>query len=300
MEANPRGRLKRETKSQLGPKLVQLSGSDHNLARSPGSPRGAALEGAAAVHPNSTVLTSSRLSFLPWRPAPMSLVRSGSAPVQLFTTATAFLDDHEAQEVFVPTNTPVDDTPEPPAALAQEGHALATSTFFPPDSNGFILSRIVENGYTLELQWLSFTKGSSHWMQDDEEREGPFAELDNEPATLPPVRFVFPARLVPSPAFVVTVGDDGQRELQVYAVTEKGYLYALRFAQPRLFYTLAEDAEWCEEFKIASLEGKLPVLVHGVDEARVLVASADGFAASVGIAEGASRSPFEYRERAQS
>ena len=214
-----------------------------------------------------------------------------------YTTATAFLEHCSTLDLVsypVPTSAPVDET-APPPALAQADHALYSSTWLPraqdgaQQSAGFVLARIVEDAYALELRWVAFSRGGT---TTNSSSSSPFADLDAHPGTLPPVRFVFPSRLVPSPAFVVSTSTStsspSDSRLQLACVTEAGYLYTLSFPLATLFYDdkhLAGD-EWCEEFKVDSLEGRVPVLVHGVDEGRVIIGCEDGFAVSVEIAQG--------------
>ncbi|GAA5890373.1 hypothetical protein JCM8208_002795 [Rhodotorula glutinis] len=220
------------------------------------------------------------------------------ADLARYTTATAFLEHCSTLDLLsypVPTSAPVDET-APPPALAQADHALYSSTWFPrahdgaPQSTGFVLARIVEDAYALELRWVAFSRGSNNGTTASTgSSSNPFADLDSHPGTLPPVRFVFPSRLVPSPAFVVSTSTSpSSSRLQLACVTEAGYLYTLSFPLATLFYDdehLAGD-DWCEEFKIDSLEGRVPVLAHGVDEGRVIVGCEDGFAVSVEIAQG--------------
>ncbi|KAM0756678.1 hypothetical protein T439DRAFT_309129 [Meredithblackwellia eburnea MCA 4105] len=208
------------------------------------------------------------------------------------TTASCFLEHASTAEFItysVPSNAPdfndYDDTRTP--ILAQDEHALSAETFFPPassklaknDKNGFILARIIEDGFTLELRWLSLV----HCTQSS------LLEGFDASATLPPVRFVFPSRLVPSPTFSILNLDQhhNQQSLQVYAVTEQGYLYALTFSGDRAFYAseMMEEGGWCEEFKVEGLQGRTPVLVKGVDEGRVVVATKEGTAVGVEVLE---------------
>ncbi|GAA5854614.1 hypothetical protein JCM9279_005711 [Rhodotorula babjevae] len=212
-----------------------------------------------------------------------------------YTTATAFLEHCSTLDLVsypVPTAAPVDET-APPPALAQADHALYSSTWLPraphgaPQSAGFVLARIVEDAYALELRWVAFSRGSTTTTTTSS--SNPFADLEAHPGTLPPVRFVFPSRLVPSPAFVVSsTSTSSSSILQLACVTEAGYLYTLSFPLATLFYDDKHFAgdDWCEEFKIASLEGRVPVLAHGVDEGRVIVGCEEGYAVSVEIAQG--------------
>ncbi|BGP12916.1 hypothetical protein JCM10213_004335 [Rhodosporidiobolus nylandii] len=212
------------------------------------------------------------------------------ASTSRYTTATAFLETVSPSDVVtytVPTVAPIDDEHREPRLAQPDDHALTSSTFFPSRRNttGFVLSRVVEDAFALELRWVAFSRSTGTAGDEDMDQDGgenPFAELDAHPGTLPPVRFVFPARLIPQPAF--TVSPDGQ-QLEVYAVTEAGYLYVLSFPLESLFYAEDLDSEqapeWSDEFKLESLEGRTPVLMQGIEDGRVVVACADGFVACV-------------------
>lgn len=211
------------------------------------------------------------------------------APVAPYTVASAFLEHAsiaEALSYTVPTAAPVDET-APTPLLDQQDHALYSSTFFPNrddggDTTGFVLARVIEDAYTLELRWCAFSKsqGGGDRQLGQPDAANAFAELDAHPGTLPPVSFVFPSRLVPEPAFFVLEagGASTGRQLQIFCVTEAGYLYTLTFPLPTLFYaseTLAQG-RWSVESKVESLEERTPVLLHGVDQDRVLIATAEG------------------------
>lgn len=208
-----------------------------------------------------------------------------------YTTATTFLELVSTVDILsypVPTSGPVDET-APTPALAQADHALYSSTFVPRTadggpSTGFVLARVLEDGYALELRWVAFSRAPASAALDGNP-PNPFSDLDGHPGTLPPVRFVFPSRLVPSPAFVVSPSSN---RLQLLCLTEKGYLYSLDFSLASLFYDKEELAEgnWSEEFKVESLDERMPVLVHGVDEGRVIVGCEDGHVVSVELAQG--------------
>lgn len=185
-----------------------------------------------------------------------------------FRTARAFLEHCSTEDcvlLTVPTATLASDEPEPEAQLDQQEHALSSSTFFPPaPATGFVLSRIIDDGYTLELRWISLVAGGRG--------------LDER--SFPPARFAFPARLVPSPSFAVVESGD----LHVQAVTVEGYLYVLWFRPPGLFTAeQLQDETWSAEFRIDGIAGgqHTPVLMHGVDQTTLVVACADGFVLSV-------------------
>ncbi|KAK4699982.1 hypothetical protein P7C70_g6268, partial [Phenoliferia sp. Uapishka_3] len=193
-----------------------------------------------------------------------------------FNTATAFLELCTTQgfvEHTVPTETLASDTPERPPFLAQsDDHALHSTTFFNPnDRSSFVLSRIIDDGYALELSNVSYTAGPSSSATATSSAKG----HQQRTRTLPPVRFSFPSRLIPNPAFSIL--DNG--DLQVHALTDEGYLYVLWFSGQTWFNEPAlEDEVWSAEFKVEGLEGKVPVGLWAVDERRVVVAAEDGSA----------------------
>ncbi|GAA6005692.1 hypothetical protein JCM10207_005297 [Rhodosporidiobolus poonsookiae] len=226
------------------------------------------------------------------------------ASTSRYTTATAFLEQCSTQDIVsypVPTHSTPDDDAPPPVLAQPDDHALVSTSFFPQTgrkATGFVLARTVEDAYALELRWVSFSLSSDgqppqDGMDQDQNGDGassepnPFAELDAHPGTLPPVRFVFPARLVPTPSFTLA-GEGADRRLEVYAVTDAGYLYVLSFPLDSLFYgaDLASDdaPEWSEEFRLESVEGRLPVLMQGVEDGRVIVACEDGHVTCVDFA----------------
>lgn len=215
-----------------------------------------------------------------------------------YSTATAFLEHASTADDFhyeVPSSAPLPKS-APPSLLAQADHALSSSTFFPPyaRTDGFVLARIVEDAYQLELRWVAFSRRSQHQAveqaMDEDSSTSPFADLDAHPGTLPPVRFIFPARLVPNPSFAIL---ESTSQLQVYCLTKEGYLYVLSFPLESLFYqpTLANEP-WSEEFRIESLAGRTPVLMQGVDEGRLVVGCADGFTVGLEIVRRAGEYPL--------
>ncbi|KDE05151.1 hypothetical protein MVLG_04492 [Microbotryum lychnidis-dioicae p1A1 Lamole] len=233
-----------------------------------------------------------------------------------YTSACAFVADHDAHEIAVPSTSTTTPDHSRRATLAQDDHALSSSTLFLPQSSqhgGHVLARVVDQGYCLELSYNAFTVGN----RDDNTS---FAlDLGSSNQQWPPVRFVFGSKLVPQPYLVLVSpsqdddDDDSptakhEGELQIYALTESGHLHVLHFSLPKLFYssTAFDEADdddddnkpnldrtasgrphhrWCEEFTVSCLVNRTPVLMHGVDVSRVVVACADGFAASLVIAD---------------
>ncbi|GAA5955260.1 hypothetical protein JCM3765_003262 [Sporobolomyces pararoseus] len=223
----------------------------------------------------------------------MSLSSSSS---ERFTTATSFLEHCSTDQILnytVPTDSIIQETAPVPILNQPVDHALSSCTYFPPtttsssscSTGGFILSRILEDGFTLELRWSKFFKDTSERDGDGDER---FRELEQHPGTLAPVRFTFPSRLIPDPCFNIIYQQEeeeeegeGEEVLQVLTVSEAGYLYSLNFPLDTLFYSLPEQGrqgDWSEEFKVEGLENKLPVLLKGVPQqsGRVVIACKDG------------------------
>lgn len=193
-----------------------------------------------------------------------------------WTTATAFLTSNDEIITYtIETASPaIDQSFISPPALAQNDHSISSTTFFPRQSNGFISARVIEDGYVLELKWVTLLRGSMAPGRQNVE-ESYFVELDNSKMDLPPVRFIFPSRIISTP--FICSGEEST-SVQVRMVTEEGYLYALKFTETTLFYAdLGEHGEWSEEYKVISLEGRTPVLLHGVSEGSVVIACLDGF-----------------------
>lgn len=186
-----------------------------------------------------------------------------------FGTSRAFLE-HVATEdtvlLTVPSTTPAKDGlgDDDMAQLDQAEHALSSAILFVPGEDGFVLSRVIDDGFTLELRWLGATTGGRG--------------LDER--AVPPARFAFPARLVPHPALALAPSGD----LHVTALTVQGALYALWFRPPALFTAhQLQHEQWSAEFLLDGLAGRTPVLLHGVDEHNVIVACADGYALAVQV-----------------
>ncbi|GAA5995481.1 hypothetical protein JCM5350_004602, partial [Sporobolomyces pararoseus] len=186
---------------------------------------------------------------------------------RFLTVATSFLEHSSTDTILnytVPTDSTIEETCPVPILNQPVDHALYSSSWFPPNSttNGFVLSRILEDGYTLELRWVAFTKDDISLDQDGDGRDERFRELEQHPATLAPVRFTFPSRLIPDPSFniVSTFSEEeeeqeedveGEEVLQVSTVSEAGYYYSLNFPLDTLFYSLQQGTEndWSQEFK---------------------------------------------------
>ncbi|SCV68913.1 BQ2448_1034 [Microbotryum intermedium] len=249
---------------------------------------------------------------------PLALPFRSSSPGPVsqwsYTSACAFVADHDAHEITVPSTSATTPDEARCSSLAQDDHALATSTLFLPQLSqhgGHVLARVVDQGYCLELSYSAFTVVNGE-HESNNSASSPL-ELGSSNQQWPPVRFVFRSKLVPQPYLVlVDPAQDGndangstpkhEGELQIYALTESGSLHVLHFALPKLFYLSSafdeadEDDDgattatgrphrWCEEFTVSCLNNRTPVLMHGVDVSRVVVACADGFAASLVIAD---------------
>ncbi|KAM0793063.1 hypothetical protein ACM66B_000549 [Microbotryomycetes sp. NB124-2] len=219
-----------------------------------------------------------------------------AAAARQYTTATTFLADTHTRTVVVPSRYPSSSSSNNGAnnGATCSQHAHTSSIALPDTANtrGFILARTVDDGYTLQLEYTALAASTSA----SNSSTTPFDALDaatasaaslNKPSPCP-VKLSFPARLAPSPALLFVEQQDTHAalELQVYAVTDHGILYVLRFATNHLFYDDLDDSEdqtWCEEYKISHFANPqgLPVLMHAVQEAHVIVASSDGSAVSV-------------------
>ncbi|GAA5862780.1 hypothetical protein JCM8547_006543 [Rhodosporidiobolus lusitaniae] len=212
-----------------------------------------------------------------------------------FSTATAWLETSSSTDLVtytVPTSEPIDEQDQQPVLAQPDDHALWSSSFFPSQLNtsSFVLARVVEDAFALELRWVAFSRtapASEDGSYSPSPSSSPFADLDAHPGTLPPVRFVFPSRLIHgAPSFALSPNGD---HLEVYAVTEAGFLYVLTFPLETLFYGAElgnKDAtEWSDEFRLESVEGRTAVLMEGIEDGRVAVACADGFVTLVDFAE---------------
>ncbi len=126
------------------------------------------------------------------------------------------------------------------------GHA-AHSSLFHSSKTGQILIRVVQGGLAVELFSLS--------------------------TNISPVRFVFPAAVVPSPTLVIS-----RNELHLLAVTTVGSLFRLvlpLYEKGNLWHDPFER-DWCREWQIKRLTTSEPKLVHVLDHNLVAVSLSTG------------------------
>ncbi|KAK4054756.1 hypothetical protein OIV83_000680 [Microbotryomycetes sp. JL201] len=227
--------------------------------------------------------------------------------MRAFTTATAFLAETDPKIIVVPTRFPVPEQQAPRVAYASS-HASTSSLAFPDGlaTRGFVLARTVDDGFSVQLEWTGFAAST----QTTSARQTPLDALDAATVSAAslarpspaPVKFEFPSRVVPSPMLLfVDQADQGSTfELQLYAVTDAGVLYVLRFTGEHMFYDELADSDdqtWCEEYKINHFahSAGVPALAHVVQEARIIVASSDGHTGSLIETELKQASSFSVR-----
>lgn len=129
-----------------------------------------------------------------------------------------------------------------------DDHASHSSLFTSPESDD-VLIRIVQGTLAVELVSLSHN--------------------------VLPVRFVFPALVVPNPALVTFAGN-----LFLVVVTVSGSLYKIHvpIARDGQFWHEPFSKNWCREWQIRKLGGQEPRLVHAHSPHDVAIAlSSEGF-----------------------
>ena len=140
-----------------------------------------------------------------------------------------------AQVTSVPLQTSRRNTPLPPRSTDSDPpaeHALFSTILHTP-STGTILMRVIHGGLILELISLS--------------------------SDVPPIRFVFPAAVLSSPAIFLWES----YELHVLAVTSVGSLY--RLVLPGSTGKLWHDQitrNWCREHLIQNIRGDVKGVIH--------------------------------------
>jgi nuclear pore complex protein Nup160 len=139
---------------------------------------------------------------------------------------SAITSPNQAEEIPVdPTNRSAHTQRLPPTD-APSNHAIY-STVFHSEWTGTILLRVVDGGITVELVSLS--------------------------TELPPVRFVFPAPVLPNP----NIFEYGPEEIHVLAVTEHGSIYRLVIpvGQGGGLWRQPFTKNWTREYAIKNMRG---------------------------------------------
>ena len=150
----------------------------------------------------------------------------------------------------IPTHAIVTTRRDLPLATAQsdipDNHA-SYSSLFNSIITGGILIRVIQGGLAIEL--ISLTTAVS------------------------PIRFVFPAAVLPSPSLCIC-----QNQLHLLVVTSVGSLYRIIFPSNETGQLWNEPFrhDWCKEWQIKKLSGVEPKLVHVQDSHTVAVALSSG------------------------
>ena len=142
------------------------------------------------------------------------------------------------------------DTPIPTLTntLSSPDDHASHSSVFHSDATGHVLIRIILCGLAVELISLS--------------------------SSVPPVRFVFPAAVVPSPTLVL----HEDREIHLLAVTSVGSLYrlVLPLHEGNQLWNGPLPRSWCREWCMRRLGGYKPQLLHVQNQTSVSVALNSG------------------------
>ncbi|KAG0149461.1 hypothetical protein CROQUDRAFT_39766 [Cronartium quercuum f. sp. fusiforme G11] len=208
-----------------------------------------------------------------------------------FTTATIFLDSlRPAFEPVVEYEVPTSASNSDPASVLQLPstqsaiqpiHASQSVTHFLSTSHqGFVKASVLNDGYSLELRWLSANKLSPSSDDQEEEDEDEDEEGDGQSrSTLdrsgshPPVQFRFPDKIIPTP-YLATNPDDGT--LIILVLTQAAVLYRLKFTEPHLFYAELFEEDWATDIEVEAIVNRLVILYHGIDANNLVISSSDG------------------------
>ncbi|KAI0309306.1 nucleoporin Nup120/160-domain-containing protein, partial [Amylostereum chailletii] len=168
--------------------------------------------------------------------------------VLVATHLSSLYSPSQTTNILVPTsrrNAPLPPLPsesEPPAE-----HASFASVFHSTQT-GTVLIRVIHHGLILELVSMS--------------------------TPTPPIRFVFPAAILPNPAILLWHG----RELHVLAVTSMGSLYrlVLPLRSPSLLWGEHMGNNWCREYYVRSMQDTVQGVVQVQSTHSVAIALNNG------------------------
>lgn len=204
-----------------------------------------------------------------------------------FTTATTFLDHLRPPfEAVVEYEVPTSAQSTEPTYLSsqnsilQSSHASQSICHFPPTtSRGFIKASVVNDGYSLELRWLGWSKCSSDHPTDQLDEEDTEEDQDSSLTALDkggchtPVQFRFPDKIIPTPYLATDIVDG---TLIILVLTDAGILYRLKFTVPLLFYAELFEEDWSTDIEIEAIANRMVILYHGIDANNLVIASSDG------------------------
>ena len=153
-----------------------------------------------------------------------------------FVLAASHLSSVFASSVHVPTHAVPTSRRDLPLATAlsdiPDDHASYSSVFHSQET-GHILTRVVQGGLAVELVSLSYNAS--------------------------PIRFLFPAAIVPAPA-IRTYGG----EVYLIVLTSVGLLFriTLPFDRDGHLWHDSLPNQWCRDWQIPTLASNVPKIVH--------------------------------------
>lgn len=153
-----------------------------------------------------------------------------------FVLAASHLSSVFASSVHVPTHAVPTSRRDLPLATSlsdiPDDHASYSSIFHSQET-GHVLTRVVQGGLAVELVSLSYN--------------------------VSPIRFLFPAAIVPAPAIRVYGG-----EVYLIAVTAVGLLFRITLPYNRdgQLWHDSLPSHWCRDWQIPTLTSNVPKLVH--------------------------------------
>ncbi|EGG04854.1 uncharacterized protein MELLADRAFT_88522 [Melampsora larici-populina 98AG31] len=210
------------------------------------------------------------------------------------STATTFIDslrppfesviEYQIPDTIQSTSTTsTTTTPSSSSSSFQSSHSSQSITHFPSNtSNGFIKASVLNDGYSLELRWLSSIKLSStskHDQEDEAEEEDTEDDEDESLSALdrsgchPPVQFRFRDKIIPTP-YLTT--DPNDNSLIILVLTEASILYRLKFTAPHLFYAELFEEDWSSDIEVEAIINRLVILYHGIDSNNLVISCTDG------------------------
>ncbi|CAH7673062.1 hypothetical protein PPACK8108_LOCUS7920 [Phakopsora pachyrhizi] len=210
------------------------------------------------------------------------------------TTSTIFINSLRPPldnpiEPQVPSTSATQDNLNPTLRLAststtsntiQPSHASQSVTCFPLAScNGFIKVSVINNGFTLELHWLSLVKVPATTLELDQDQNSESQDLDSCFSLLyqngchPPVQLYFTEKITPSPYLTV---NEPKNSLVILVLTNAYILYRLKFTAPHLFYSEMFEEDWALDYKVEAIFNQDVILCHSIDSNYLILSCSDG------------------------
>lgn len=139
--------------------------------------------------------------------------------------------------------------------IATQGSVYYSET----NPTSYIFWRVIESSRVLELR---------NFLIPSQE-----TAINQPGSTCAPVRFKFPASILPHVTFFT---DPTTRSLRCVVLTSSGILYRLDLPFDSLFTKKNLLPNFYKRFKATLLQGKIPFMIHSIDFDNIIICSKDG------------------------